>query len=59
VIAPDGNVFFMGVSSTAAAARTTWNDRALFHGSSRSTLRMVVRGGEQTPDMRRACSCAR
>jgi hypothetical protein len=51
VLAPDGNVFFMGGFVDSGGSTTTWNNKALFHGSSRSALKMIARGGDQAPGL--------
>jgi hypothetical protein len=44
-----GNVYFRGRFSEASVL--PYNDRAYFYGSSRSNLRMAVRGGDQAPSL--------
>ncbi|MBL8860160.1 MAG: hypothetical protein JNL28_16740 [Planctomycetes bacterium] len=46
-----GNVLFRGPVVDSVTPVTGVNDRALFYGSSRATLKMVVRGGGQAPGM--------
>jgi hypothetical protein len=51
VLDENGNIFFRARFVDAAGPLNAWDDRAYFHGSSRSTLKMVVRGGDQAPGM--------
>ena len=49
----NGNVLFRArfIDNNVPSTTTTFNDRAYFKGSSRATLQMVVRGGDQAPTM--------
>jgi hypothetical protein len=49
VLDESGNVFFRGRFVDSLGSTTTYNDRALFYGSSRATLKLVARGGDQAP----------
>ncbi len=51
VLDPDGNVFFMGRLLDSGGSTTASNDKALFRGTSRADLRMVIRGEDQAPTL--------
>jgi len=51
VLAPDGNVFFMGRLLDSGGSTTASNDRALFRGTSRADLRLIIRGEDQAPTL--------
>ncbi|MBI5364143.1 MAG: hypothetical protein HZA53_13265 [Planctomycetes bacterium] len=51
VLDATGNVFFRGQLVDSVTPVTGVNDRGMFYGSSRATLRMAARGGDQAPSM--------
>ncbi len=51
VLDESGNIFFRGRFQDSGGSLNPWDDRAFFYGSSRATLRMVVRGGDQAPGL--------
>ena len=51
VLDETGNVLFLGRMTDVGGTVTPVDERAYFYGSSRATLRMLVRGGDQAPGM--------
>ncbi len=51
VLDETGNVLFLGRMTDTGATVTPIDEKAYFYGSSRATLKMLVRGGDQAPGM--------